>query len=725
MTSQRIRDLFELGADDARDLDLVDLAWSGGQRVRRRRMALAGTLVGGAAAAATVTAVLLGSGAPEQPEPAPPAPTSTADAVAPAGTPVLLALTTSGSEPEWSGRSSPASEQEVIGTTWQVDSLGKWFGDGQADFGPAIGEVTFRHDGTGFAVRGPCLEMTAPGRLADAGRLDVTGEWTVAIDEGGEGSCASNAEDDSEAWRQLFAQGPILSRDGETLLLAGLDGVVDSSDGLHVEVSLTLQRGSAAGGDQGSSPWGSASGGWTDVAGPTGADREHGVLVLGDGVALSLEAREGSVPFMTLVGSCGGNLLIPAGLRSDGVLLVGGTGTYAADCPREATPEEVEALAEAESVILPLLLSFPSVAVDGEEMVITGRIPAGRVPEYAMPPAQEPTYDPSLDATPSVQGRSAAVLPYPYDLDRLPLAESALPEVVEVPMGPYPTAAEAPMHRAVLATTLEEDEGLRPIALGPDGRWRQADFAVDALMGTGPVENPHYREVVSPHSISPDGAVVAVGQRDGIRLWDVRTGGSTLIDVPAAGRVSGISWSAETGQVVAAGEEESIAIDPASGEVTRTAIGPQGRTGEWQLTAPGGGQQSAIVLQRRDETGAVLEERPVGLEGADGSPELHTGAWIARTFSADPVDAQSGSQVFVVAVELGEEEPHLLTSPWDPGVQPVRWLGEGQLVLRADVSDHSSLVLWDVGTGEFSRLARLDLGGVADPRVVAVGELSP
>jgi len=81
--------------------------------------------------------------------------------------------------------------------------------------------------------------------------------------------------------------------------------------------------------------------------------------------------------------------------------------------------------------------------------------------------------------------------------------------------------------------------------------------------------------------------------------------------------------------------------------------------------------------------------------------------------------------VFVVAVELAEAETHLLTSPWDPGVQPVRWLADGQVVLRTNVSDHSALVLWDVQTGEFSRLARLYLGGEADPRVIAVGDLSP
>ncbi len=729
MTTQQIRDLLERGVEDAREVDLADVAWAGGRRERNRRMALAGTVVGGAAAAATV-AVLLGSGAPEQPEPAPPAQTSTVEAVAPAGTPVLLALTPDGAEPEWSGRSSPAAEQDVTGATWQVDPLGEWFGDGRARFGPATEGVTFSYDGARLRLSATCLEMTAPGRLADGGRLDVTGEWTVVADGAAADSCAS----DAEAWQQLFAQRPSLSKDGDTLLLSGLDGVMaDSSDGLHVEVSLTLQRGAGARGYQRSSPWEAASGaweaasgGWTDVAGPTAPDGEPGVLVLGESVALSFEAQEGSLPSMTLVGVCDGNLLSPAGLRSDGVLLVGGTGTYMADCPRQATPEEAEELAEAESVILPLLLSFPSVAVDGDQMVITGRIPAGRVPEYAAPRIQESTPDPSVNALPSVQGQPAAVLPYPAELGLLPRADSALPEVVEVPVGPYPTPAEAPMDRAVLASTLEEDDHLRPIALGSDGRWRQADFAVDALMGTGPAENPHYREVVSQHSTSPDGTVVAVGERDGIRLWDVQTGGSTVIDVPSAGWISGISWSADTGQVLAAGEEESIVVDPASGEVTtRTGSGPPDRTGVWQLTAPRDAQQPAIVLQRADEAGAVLEQIPVGLEGADGGPQLHTDTWIARTFSGEPVDSTSGSQVFVVAVELAEAETHLLTSPWDPGVQPVRWLDDGQVVLRTSVSDHSALVLWDVQTGEFSRLARLDLGGEADPRVIAVGDLSP
>ncbi|MDQ3527932.1 MAG: hypothetical protein M3424_08670 [Actinomycetota bacterium] len=469
MTTQQIRDLLERGVEDAREVDLADVAWAGGRRERNRRMALAGTVVGGAAAAAMVVAVAIGTGAPERPEPAPPAQTSTVEAVAPAGTPVLLSLTSDGAEPEWSGRSSPASEQDVMGTTWQVDPLGQWFGDGQARFGPATEGVTFSYDGARLRLSATCLEMTAPGRLADGGRLELTGEWTVAIEEAADGSCASDAEADAEAWQQLFAQRPSLSKDGDTLLLSGLDGVMaNSSDGLHVEVSLTLQRGVVAPGDQGSSPWGGASGGWTDVAGPAAPDGEPGVLVLGESVALSFEAGEGSLPSMTLVGACDGNLLSPAGLRSDGVLLVGGTGTYMADCPRQATPEEAEELAEAESVILPLLLSFPSVAVDGDQMVITGRIPAGRVPEYAAPPTQESTPDPSVNAPPSVQGQPAAVLPYPAELDLLPRADSALPEVVKVPVGPYPTPAEAPMDRAVLASTLEEDDHLRPIAFGSD-----------------------------------------------------------------------------------------------------------------------------------------------------------------------------------------------------------------------------------------------------------------
>lgn len=360
MSDEEIRDLLDLGVDDvgadggapAQDL------WAAGRRQRNRGRAWLGGL-GAAAAAAGILGIVWGQGlvggdtAPEPPADsttdALPGPVVDADSAR--GEPFLAVFHRAETEPpeQLSGASVPATLEDLQGT-WQ---------------GPD-GEVFVFDTDQLTATFGGCSVARGTVELTPESRLHRAGLW-----EGSEDVGECSAEQPVVPWGAALNQEPMLSLDGETLLISGLDGTTEEP---RVHVALTL------------GPVGENGLIWADVPSQTGVtpielggdfqlvvsavDRtsflsDITAVTLGEMPGIAQAAQEGR-EILVNPGTC--PITMETSLRSDRILLAGAPSPLAS-CGSRLPP------AEPSPAVLEFLRSGPTVGLAGDTLIITGTIP--------------------------------------------------------------------------------------------------------------------------------------------------------------------------------------------------------------------------------------------------------------------------------------------------------------------------------------------------------------
>ena len=229
MSDDEIRDLLDLGVQEPAGGDALsaEQLWSAGRRQRNRGRAWLGGL-GAAAAAASLLGIVWAQGlaggdaAPPPSDETPdtmPSPSPTVDGGEDArGEPFFARFESADSEPaaQLSGASRPATLEDLQGT---------WHGP--------FGEL-FGFDGDTFTV-----DTGAPCHEGGSQQVEVSPEGRLLVADGIAWEQVDCSADDEGrvGWRYALQQEPLLSMDGGTLIISGLDG---TSDDPRVPVALTL-----------------------------------------------------------------------------------------------------------------------------------------------------------------------------------------------------------------------------------------------------------------------------------------------------------------------------------------------------------------------------------------------------------------------------------------------------------------------------------------------------
>lgn len=374
MSRDQLHRLLDRATDGTPAVDLAETAWAQAHRRQHRTVAL-GLGGAGMAAATVVTAVALGGGLGPSPTPAPADPDSVAQ-VDPVGEPVLIALSADGAAPIPSGAAVAATPEDVAGRAWQVSPLVAWSSQiGDPRLVQSTTPVTLTFDADRFVVRAPCVQMSAAGEVAAGGRIVTTGEWDVHPDPDPGADCVRDPAEDVAAWQRFFAQQPLLSLDGETLLVSGFTGAPDRPE--LIPVSVHLLRDDT--GPAGLSGMAAYLGDWADdddAVGPTGSTP----MLLGRGLYLRID-RLGPGLKVGLRGACEDDGLSATWLREDGLLLGGGlASSEGASCWPPLTGADAQAFSATAELLHPLLGSGPWLDLDGDRLTITGWLQEDLVP---------------------------------------------------------------------------------------------------------------------------------------------------------------------------------------------------------------------------------------------------------------------------------------------------------------------------------------------------------
>ncbi|MCK0113023.1 hypothetical protein MWU75_12810 [Ornithinimicrobium sp. F0845] len=493
MSDDEIRDLLDLGLDDddpqgsgARGTRpgahlSAEQLWSAGRRQRTRGRAWFGG-VGAAAAAASILGIVWAQGlAGGEAGPPPPA-DGTSDTVpgptvevddAGRGEPYFARFESIYAEhaEQLSGSSRPATLEDLQGT-WD---------------GPH-GELLVVEDEQVILTIANCQTIRSSGTVTVDGRLSAD-EWEMSQADGPD--CVE-PDPAMPHWSAIITRQPLVSMDGGTLIISGLDGTTDEP---RVYVAMSL------------GPVDETGFAWADVPSETGVTpltlgRDVQLLTSGTGDATALQsiseigledrpgasaaAQGGDVEALGYPGTC--PLQLESSLRSDGVLLVGEPAPFVACAADSDAPLPS---AEPSPAVLALLRSNPTVAFTDDTMVISGTIPESMLTDTP-PPVDDtaPTSDPPVEsADPTDDGTGGQTPTY---RDDIPLVLGT-PTVVVMSEGEWaptgeltPLTEEAATGRRWLPVTTESDPpdaGADPIGdrgLSFDGTtWRIRDCGID------------------------------------------------------------------------------------------------------------------------------------------------------------------------------------------------------------------------------------------------------
>lgn len=402
MSDEEIRDLLDLGAEEFEFGPPIEAegTWVAGRRSRSRSHAW-GAGLGAVAAAAGVVGIVwaqgLGGGEAETPPPpadgtlTAPQPTLTSTEQG-RGEPYLAMFHRAGDPVEHSGASEPATVADLQGT---------WVGPDGEEFVFADDQLT--------ATFGGCTVERGEVSLSPDSRLVRVGDWESTEHVG---DCSTEAP--LVFWGSALHQAPLLSLDGETLVISGLDG---TSDERRVPASLTVTASDEEGliwEDVEPAGEGSPAGGDTVVLG-----EDFQLMVSGDTQDLALT----SISELNLEspGQCG--QVMTASLRSDGILLAGDPAPW----PVCTEGEDALPPAEPSPSLLALFRSGPTVSFEDGTMTISGTVPE------SLAQSTPPPDDGATTSAPTDGGAPTTAPENDPENGQGPPVSGANPEVVGVP----------------------------------------------------------------------------------------------------------------------------------------------------------------------------------------------------------------------------------------------------------------------------------------------------
>lgn len=348
MTRETVRQILDRGVDDVRESDVEQVighAWSSARVGRMRRAAWGGAAVAGLAAA-TLAAVVWGPGLIGGEVMVTPG--HRGDGTSLQGEPYAVLFAGQGASDQaggnapygtWvpvSGSAEPASTETVQGT---------WTGE--------HGE-TIEIDGDILTLTSGCDSVSAMVALDGAGQLSAD-TWQVTAGDGPDCAVGQTAV---PSWSAALQNGPLLSLDGDVLIVSGFDGQGTGTDWSPASITLRMDQ---------ERRW--------RTADPVGEDE---ALTLAEGQFLTLSGAwddDGvtNVVEVSVADEGGCPQQNATTMRSDGVLLLLKDQGHFSGCGPTQQPVQVDPAVHA------LLASHPTLAIKGDQMTITGTAPTTRL----------------------------------------------------------------------------------------------------------------------------------------------------------------------------------------------------------------------------------------------------------------------------------------------------------------------------------------------------------
>jgi hypothetical protein len=251
------------------------------------------------------------------------------------------------------------------------------------------------------------------------------------------------------------------------------------------------------------------------------------------------------------------------------------------------------------------------------------------------PPTTPPGY---IEASGKISGIDYWVAPPPGSerfLDRL---ETPLGDRLELPHKVRPLAKHT-LDDIAAVVLVKQDDRYRPLLLGADGSWAQADVSLGAVGGEEPL---------SSGAISPDGRVAAFPQPAELVTVNVSTAEIARFPLPE-GAFRSVSWVADGQRVLVSGP----------GSAYQVVVGEIANGERAVLPIPATKDPDEVTAPYRIQTGAVLRYVVDGQWSDDSPLTLPVRSWQGQTMSSNSAAAR---------VFIAEDLPEVPTRVSQPQV---------------------------------------------------------
>lgn len=365
MTDHDLYEVLDRAADPVGEVDLLEAAWTGGRRQRNRHR-VGWAAAGGVLVAAAVLGVVSVAGPLGADEP--PAPAGETDApMGPdgdveRGTPEVLVF----------GDDFTLGESRLLeaATTSDVET-GQWqLMEGLQPVYPQGVGVRLTYTDGEWTVRACGLDLRAQGGIA-AGRVEITSHWRVLPDPDPGAGCAGGRWHSVAEWESLMAREPWVGTADGTLVLAGWtpeDLWTGERSPLLAEATMAFARTGVADPEAGAESAVTSEmldDQWVEVP------AAQATAALGDRSWADPDPRKlvrmgMSDDAFHLSGSCN-RMWMPGFWSLDAQTFLLGGFLTTAGCTKEAS--------EQDSLVQALFSSYPQMRVNGDYLVVTGRVP--------------------------------------------------------------------------------------------------------------------------------------------------------------------------------------------------------------------------------------------------------------------------------------------------------------------------------------------------------------
>ncbi|MEN3327419.1 MAG: hypothetical protein V7638_2226 [Acidobacteriota bacterium] len=215
---------------------------------------------------------------------------------------------------------------------------------------------------------------------------------------------------------------------------------------------------------------------------------------------------------------------------------------------------------------------------------------------------------------------------------------------------------------------------------------------------TGGVKDRHPRAPVDVIATSSNGELIAEATSGQVRLIEVRTGASKILNVETNGRISAIALSADGRTLVTGDELGSIQLS----EVSTGHLIKSFETGK-VITA-------LAVDTSRQIVAAATADRLLGLwsvRTGTEEVELKKQRDVVRALAFSPDGrtlASGGDDRNLILWEIGSGKATLTFEKGDTAITSIAFSPDGQLL--ASGAGNESVFLWNVKTGKLERILR-------------------
>jgi len=338
-------------------------------------------------------------------------------------------------------------------------------------------------------------------------------------------------------------------------------------------------------------------------------------------------------------------------------------------------------------------------------------------------PAPAPATSPSPVATDrATDGTLLVQAPQAADEARLPLLATHLPAEIALDRAPTPLAqlGQGALTR-INAAYLRQDAGgsYRPVLLAQDGRLVDPGLSLrDTTDAEGNAAAPLDRA-----AIAQDGSAIAFAQPGEVVLFEIPGAAARRIAVPDP-TLQRVGWTAGDSGLVARSDTQSWFVDVGTGTATR--LSGRAAPSHYEIVAGGGpGGSPRLLTWDAFGRGTGQEVLPAPLDGVYTNTISNIVGWAAAgVYLNDPGSTREYQGILAVQADKPSSRRLLVfgdaTARTKGCCVPLGWLSGHQLLFQSSGSQGSWVLVWDITSGQVSRVSRVAGGAPGGANAVAV-----